>query len=54
VALHRSPAAYLVDTDEAAAVVELIASSQERCLNVLLFLDALTEQPAAVDPASEA
>jgi hypothetical protein len=29
-ALHRSPAAFLVDTDAAAAIVEQIASNQER------------------------
>ena len=51
-ALHRSPAAFLVDKDEAAAIVEQIASNQERCLQVLFFLDALTEQAEAV-PASE-
>jgi hypothetical protein len=30
--LHRSPAAFLVDSEEAAAIVEQIASNQERCL----------------------
>ena len=30
ITLHRSPAAFLVDTDEAAAAVELIACDQER------------------------
>jgi len=52
-ALHRSPAAFLVDTDEAAAIVEQIVGNQERCLQVLFFLDALTEQPDAADPATE-
>ena len=43
-ALHRSPAAFLVDSDEAAAIVEQIASNQERCLQVLFFLETLAEQ----------
>jgi hypothetical protein len=37
VALHRSPAGFLVDADEAAAIIEQIASNQERCLQVLFF-----------------
>lgn len=53
-ALHRSPAAFLVDSDEAAAIVEQIASNQERCLQVLFFLETLAEQPDEVDAASEA
>jgi transcriptional regulator with XRE-family HTH domain len=53
VALHRSAAAFLLDSDEAAAIVEQIAGNQERCLQVLFFLDALTEQPDAADPATE-
>jgi len=53
VALHRSPAVFLVDSDEAAAIVEQIAGNQERCLQVLFFLDALTEQPDEVNPATE-
>ena len=51
--LNRSPAAFLVDSDEAAAIVEQIVGNQERCLQVLFFLDALTEQPDAADPATE-
>jgi len=35
IALHRSPAAFLVDSDEAAAIVEQIMGNQERCLHVL-------------------
>lgn len=54
VALHRSPAAFLVDTDEAAAIVEQIASNQERCLQVLFFLETLAEPPDEVDAANEA
>ena len=54
VALRRSPAAFLVDSDEAAAIVEQIASNQERCLHVLFFLEALAEPSEAVDGASEA
>lgn len=46
-ALHRSPAAFLVDTDEAAAIVEQIARNQERCLQVLFFLETLAEQAEA-------
>jgi transcriptional regulator with XRE-family HTH domain len=53
VVLHRSPAAFLVDSDEAAAIVEQIVGNQERCLHMLFFLDALTEQPDAADPATE-
>jgi hypothetical protein len=53
-ALHRSPAAFLVDTDEAAAIVERIASNQERCLQALFFLDALREQADQVAAANEA
>jgi transcriptional regulator with XRE-family HTH domain len=53
IALRRSAAAFLVDSDEAAAIVEQIASNQERCLQVLFFLDALTEQPDTADPATE-
>ena len=53
-ALHRSPAAFLVDSAEAAAIVEQITGNQERCLQVLFFLDALNAQPDAVDPVSEA
>ena len=52
-ALHRSPAAFLVDSAEAAAIVEQITGNQERCLHVLFFLDALTEQPDTADPAME-
>ncbi len=51
--LHRSPAAFLVDSDEAAAIVEQVVGNQERCLQVLFFLDALREQPDAADPATE-
>jgi hypothetical protein len=50
---HRSPAASLLASDEAAAIVEQIAGNQERCLQGLFFLDALTEQPDAGDPATE-
>jgi len=50
---HRSSAAFLVVSDEAAAIVEQIAGNQERCLQVLFFIDALTEQPDAADPATE-
>jgi hypothetical protein len=53
VALHKSPAAFLVASDEAAAIVEQIVGNQERCLHVLFFLDALTEQPDAGNPATE-
>jgi transcriptional regulator with XRE-family HTH domain len=53
VALHRSPAAFLVDSDEAVAIVEQIVGNQERCLQVLFFLDALTEQPDAADSATD-
>jgi hypothetical protein len=54
-ALHRSPAAFLVDTDEATAIVEQIASNGERCLQVLFFLETLTDQPDEVaESASEA
>src|SRR6266545_888293 len=41
--LHRS----------AAAIVEQVVGNQERCLQVLFFLDALREQPDAADPATE-
>jgi transcriptional regulator with XRE-family HTH domain len=51
--LHRSPAAFLVDSAEAAVIVEQITGNQERCLQVLFFLDALTEQPDAADPATD-
>ena len=37
VALRRSPAAFLVDSDEAAAIALQIASNQERCLHMLVF-----------------
>jgi hypothetical protein len=50
---HRSSAAFLVVSDEAAAIIEQIAGNQERCLQVLFFIDALTEQPDAADPATE-
>ncbi len=53
-ALHRSPAAFLVDSDEAAAIIEQIASNGERCLQVLFFLETLAEPPDEVDAASEA
>jgi hypothetical protein len=49
---HRSSAASLLDSDEA-AIVEQIAGNQERCLQGLFFLEALTEQPDAGDPATE-
>ena len=52
-ALHLSPAAFLVDSDEAAAIVEQIASNQERCLHVLFFLETLIDQPDEVDAATE-
>jgi len=52
-ALHRSPAVFLVDSEEAAAIVEQIVGNQERCLQVLFFLDALTEQPDAADSATD-
>ncbi len=52
--LHRSPAPVLVESDEAAAIVEQIASNQERCLQVLFFLDTLTESSEAVDSTGEA
>jgi len=51
--LHRSPAAFLVESAAAAAIVEHITGNQERCLHVLFFLDALTEQPDTADPAME-
>jgi transcriptional regulator with XRE-family HTH domain len=53
VALRRSPAAFLVDTDEAAAIVEQIASNQERCLQILFFLETLSDQPDEVAAAAE-
>jgi transcriptional regulator with XRE-family HTH domain len=53
VALRRSPAAFLVDSDEAAAIVEQIASDQERCLQVLFFLETLIDQPDEVADAAE-
>ena len=49
-ALHRAPATFLVDSDEAAAIIEQILSNRERCLQVLFFLEALTDQPE-VDPS---
>ena len=49
--LNRSPAAFLVDSDEAAAIVEQIVGDQERCLQVLFFLETLTEQPDEEDPS---
>jgi hypothetical protein len=52
-ALHRSPAGFLVDSDEAAAIVEQIASNQERCLQVLFFLETLTEQHDEMAAATE-
>jgi transcriptional regulator with XRE-family HTH domain len=42
-ALNRSPAAFLVDSDEASMIIEQISVDQERCLQVLFFLEALTE-----------
>jgi hypothetical protein len=39
VALHRSPVAFLVDSDKAAAV-----GNQERHMQMLFFLDTLAEQ----------
>ena len=48
-ALHRSPAGFLVDSDEAAAIVEQIASNQERCLQVLFFFETLKEESEAVE-----
>jgi transcriptional regulator with XRE-family HTH domain len=52
-ALHRSPAGFLVDSDEAAAIVEQIAGNEERCLQVLFFLDTLTDQLGEVAAATE-
>jgi len=50
-ALNRSPAAFLVDSDEAAAIVDQIVGNQERCLQVLFFLETLTGQPDEEDPS---
>src|SRR6266545_5559598 len=50
-ALHRSPAVFLVDSEEAAAIVEQIVGNQERCLQVLFFLETLTEQQDEEDPS---
>jgi hypothetical protein len=52
-ALHRLPAVFLVDSDAAAAVALQIARNQERCLQVLFFLETLAESPDEVDGASE-
>ncbi len=49
-ALNRSPAAFLVDSDEAAAIVDQIVGNQERCLQILFFLETLTGQ-AEEDPS---
>jgi hypothetical protein len=42
VALHRSPPAFLVDTNEAAIAVQIVGN-RERYRRVRFFLDALTE-----------
>jgi transcriptional regulator with XRE-family HTH domain len=42
-ALHRVPASFLVDSYEAATIVEAIADDVERCVQVRLVLDALAE-----------
>ena len=48
-ALHREPAALLVDSDEAAAVIEQIASSEERSLQVAFFLEHMEDPPPPED-----
>ena len=45
-ALGRSSAAFLVDSEEAAAVVEQIVRDEERCLQVILFLETLDADDA--------
>jgi len=54
---HHGPApitgGVLLDSAAAAAIVEQITGNQERCLQVLFFLDALTEQPDMADLATE-
>jgi transcriptional regulator with XRE-family HTH domain len=50
-ALGRSPAAFLVDLPEAAAVIERIDGDLDRCLQVAFILDSLdSEAEAADDP----
>jgi len=44
--LGRTPAALLVDTVEAAAIVEQIAADEERCIQVALFLEHLHAESA--------
>ena len=40
-ALHQSPAAFLVSSPEAAAVINSIDGNLDRCLQVAFFLDSL-------------
>jgi hypothetical protein len=52
VALHRSPPALLVDSDQAALALQS-AGNRVRCLYVRFFRDALAEQAETGEPASE-
>ena len=52
-ALGQSPAAFLVDSPEAAAIVNRIDGDLERCVQVAFVLDSLDhEAPAASDTAT--
>ena len=51
-ALRQSPAAFLVESDEAAVVAQIVRN-QERCPHVLFFLQALREQSWVVDATGE-
>src|SRR6266508_2802384 len=48
-ALGRSPAAFLVDLPEAAAVIERIDGDLDRCLQVAFILDSLDSEAEAAD-----
>lgn len=48
-ALGRSPATFLVDLLEAAAVIERIDGDLDRCLLVAFILDSLDSEAEAVD-----
>jgi hypothetical protein len=53
-ALHHSPAMFLVNSGEAALVALQIVGNRERCLHVLFYLICSMEQSEAAESVGDA